>query len=91
MHWWKKLQITPNKRGIGEKAPTFVQNDFTPWCVKLMMYSALAEAGEGQRPDTNPLVNIRLRLCHLPPYLKDAIVSLQQQNSGTQVGQWTDS
>ena len=26
--------FNPNKSGIGGKPPTFVQNDFTPWCLK---------------------------------------------------------
>ena len=30
--------FNPNKRGIGEKSPTFVQNDFTPWCLKLNIF-----------------------------------------------------
>ena len=28
----------PNQRGIGGKPPTFVQNDFTPWCLKLNIF-----------------------------------------------------
>ena len=27
-----------NKRGVGEKTPTFVQNEFTPWCLKLNIF-----------------------------------------------------
>ena len=30
--------LNPNKMGIGEKSPTFIQNDFTPWCLKLNIF-----------------------------------------------------
>ena len=30
--------FNPNKQGIGEKSPTFVQNNFTPWCLKLNIF-----------------------------------------------------
>ena len=30
--------FNPNKSGIGGKPPTFVQNDFTPWCLKLNIF-----------------------------------------------------
>ena len=30
--------FNPNKRGIGEKSPTFVQNNFTSWCLRLNIF-----------------------------------------------------
>ena len=30
--------FNPNIRDIGEKSPTFVQNNFTPWCFKLNIF-----------------------------------------------------
>ena len=39
---WNFLQVltsfNPNKSDIGEKTPTFVQYDFTPWCLKLNIF-----------------------------------------------------
>ena len=32
------INFNPNKSGIGGKPPTFVQNDFTPWCLKLNIF-----------------------------------------------------
>ena len=32
------IALNPIKRGIGGKPPTLVQNNFTPWCLKLNIF-----------------------------------------------------
>ena len=38
--------FNPNKQGIGEKSPTFVQNNFTPWCLKLNIFKKIRNGSQ---------------------------------------------